>query len=107
MGEQKKIEEINQTQPSPLLVNDILFCYEGDKHTGNESEKKQHFLQHKEKHSSSKKAYTGGSKNTEREVGYTVVFTDSSRRGAHPEETSIHTAEMIAMKQIKESEEIR
>ena len=36
MEEQK---EMNQTQP-PCLVNNILFCYEGDKHTGNESEKK-------------------------------------------------------------------
>ena len=28
---------MNQTQQSPWLVNDILFCYEGDKHTGKES----------------------------------------------------------------------
>ena len=57
MKEQKEIEEMNQTQP-PWLVNNILFCYEGDKHSGNESQKKQHFLQHKAKHSSSKEAYT-------------------------------------------------
>ena len=66
MGEQKEIEEMNQTQPPPWLVNNMLFCYESDKHTGNESKKKQHFLQHKEKHSSSKEAYTDRSKSTGR-----------------------------------------
>ena len=59
------------------LVNNILFCYEGDKHTGNESEKKQH----KEKHSSSMEAYTDGSKSTRRKIGYAAVFTDFTRRG--------------------------
>ena len=52
MGEQKEIEEMNQTQTAPWLINNILFCYEDDKHTGNESERKQHFLQHKGKHGS-------------------------------------------------------
>ena len=65
MGEQKEREEMNQTQQPPWLVNNILFCYEGDKHTGNESERKQHFLQHKGKHSNSKEAYTEGSKTQE------------------------------------------
>ena len=46
MGKQMKIEEMNQTQP-PWLVNNILFCYEGEKHTGNESKKKDHLLQNK------------------------------------------------------------
>ena len=50
MREQMEIEEMNQTQPPPWLVNNILFCYEGDKHYANESEKKQNFLQHKGKH---------------------------------------------------------
>ena len=77
MGEQKEIEEMNQTQHfTPWLVK-TLFCYEGDKHTGNKSERKQHFLQHKGKHSSSKEAYTGGSKSTGRKVGY-AVFTDTT-----------------------------
>ena len=89
------------------MVNNILFCYEGDKHTGNESEKKQHFLQHKEKHSNSKEAYTDESKSTGKIVGYAAVFTDSTRRGAVPEGISIHTAEMTQMKKIKEREDIR
>ena len=55
MREQKEIEELNQTQ-LPWLVNNILFCYEREKHTGNKSERKQHFLQHKGKHSNSKEA---------------------------------------------------
>ena len=33
----KSIEEINQTQQPPWLVNNILFCYKGDKHAENES----------------------------------------------------------------------
>ena len=36
------------------------------------------------------------------EVGYTAVFTDSTRRRALPEEAFIHTAEMTAKKEIKE-----
>ena len=36
MGEQMEIEEMNQTQQSLWLVNNILFCYEGEKHTGSE-----------------------------------------------------------------------
>ena len=95
----KSIEEINQTQQPPWLVNNILFCYKGDKHAENESQKKQHFLQHKEKHSSSKEAYTDRSKSTGRKIGYTAIFTASTRRGALPEVSSIHTAEMTAIKQ--------
>ena len=51
--------------------------------TGNESEKKQQFLQHKKKHSSSKEAYTDGSKITGRKVGYAAAFTDSTRSSLH------------------------
>ena len=40
MGEQMEIEEKNQTQQPPWLVNNISFCYEGEKHTRNESERK-------------------------------------------------------------------
>ena len=75
--------------------------------TENESERKQHFLQHKRKHGSSKEAYTNRSKSTERKVGYAAVFIDTTRRGALLEEASIHTAEMTAMKEIKEKEDIR
>ena len=40
MEEQKEIEEMNLTQQPPWLVNNILFCYEGETHTGNESKRK-------------------------------------------------------------------
>ena len=70
-------------------------------------QRKQHFVQYKGKHSKSKEAYMDGSKSTGRKVGYAAVFTDSTRRGALPEEASIHTAEMTAMKEIKEREDIR
>ena len=33
MWEQMETEDMNQTQQSPWLVNNILFCYEGDKHS--------------------------------------------------------------------------
>ena len=98
---------MNQIQPPSRLVNHKLFCYECDKHTGNESERKQHFQQHKAKHGSSKEAYTNGSKNTGKKIGYAAVFTDTTRRGTLPGEASIHTAEMTAMKEIKVREDIR
>ena len=41
------------------------------------------------------------SKSTGKKVGYAAVFIDTTRRGAIPEEASIHTAEMKAMKEIK------
>ena len=44
MGEQMEIEEMNQSQLPPWLVNSILFCYEDDKHNGKESKRKQQFL---------------------------------------------------------------
>ena len=47
------------------------------------------------------------SKSTRRKVGYAAVFTDTTRKGTLPEEASIHTAEMTAMKEIKEREDIR
>ena len=46
MEEQKEVEEMNQTQQSPWLVYNILFCYKGETRMGNDSERKQHFLQH-------------------------------------------------------------
>ena len=39
-----------------------------------------------------------GSKSTERKVSYAAVFTDTTRRGALPEEVSIQTTEMTAIK---------
>ena len=72
--------EINQIQPPLWLVNNMLFCCEVEKYNRNENERKQHFLQHKGKHSSSKEAYMYGSKSTGRKVGYAAVFTDSTRR---------------------------
>ena len=69
--------------------------------------RKQHFLQHKEKHGSSKLAYMNGLKSTGRKVGYAAVFADTTRRGALLDETSTHTVEMTAMKEIKEREDIR
>ena len=86
--------EMEETQQPTWLVSNILFCYEGDNHTRNQSKKKQHFLQHKKKHSSTKEAYTDGSKSTGKKVGYAAIFTDTTRRGALLEEASIYTAEI-------------
>ena len=97
MGEQMEMEEMNQTQLLTWLINNILFCYEGNKQTGNESEKKQHFLEHKGKHCSSKEAYTNGLKRTERKLGFAVVFASITRKRALPEEATIHTAEVTTI----------
>ena len=67
----------------PYLVNNILICYERETY---DSERKQHFQQHKEKHSNNKKSYINRSKSTERKVGFLAVFTSITRRGALPEE---------------------
>ena len=56
MEEQREIEEMNQTQQSLWLENNI--CYDGEKYTRNDSERKQHFLKHKENHSNNNEAYT-------------------------------------------------
>ena len=80
------------------MKNNLLFCYEGDKHTGNESKRKQHFIKHKGKHGSSKEAYIDGSKSTGRKVGYAAVLTDTTRKEALPEEAFIHTAKNTAIK---------
>ena len=69
MKEQKKIEETNQTQQPQWLVNNILFCYEGETHTGNDSERKQ-------------EVYTDGLKSTGRKVGFATVFADIISREA-------------------------
>ena len=67
----------------------------------NDSEKKQYFLQHKRKHKNNKEAYTDGSKSTGSKMGFAAVFADITRRGAIPDEISIHTAEMTAMREIQ------
>ena len=61
-------------------------------------QKIQHFLLHKEKHKNPKEAYTYWSKNTGKKVGFAAVFEDITRRGALPEDASIHTAETTAIK---------
>ena len=81
---QEEIEDMNQTKEPPWLVN-ILFCYEGETHTGNDSEIKQHFYNTKE-NSNNKEVYTNGSKST------------GTKRGVLPEEASIHTVEMRAIR---------
>ena len=62
----------------------------GETHTGDDNETKQHFLQHKGKHSNNKETYTDGSKRTGKKVGFAAVFADI--RG------HIHTAEITAIK---------
>ena len=89
---------MNLTQQLPWLVNNIMFCYEEETHTGNYSKRKQHLLEHKEKHSNNKEAYTDGSKSTGRKLSFAAVLEGITRRGTLPEEASIHTAEMIAIK---------
>ena len=64
---------------------------------GTDNERKQHFLQH----SNNKEAYTDGSKNTERAVGFAAVFLDITSKRLLPEETTIPTAEMTAMREIQ------
>ena len=46
----------------------------------------------------SKKVYTDKLKSIGKKVCFSAAFTDVPRRGALPEETSIHTAEMTAIK---------
>ena len=59
------------------MVNNISFCYEGKKCSGNSNEKKQHFLLHK----SNKEAFKNGSKSIGWKIGFATVFTDTIRRG--------------------------
>ena len=66
MEEQKEKGEMNQAQQHPWLVNNILFCYEGEIHTKNDSESKKHFLKNKGNHINNKEAYTDRSKRTGR-----------------------------------------
>ena len=52
-----EIEKINQTQQPSCLVNNKLFCYKGETHTGDASERKQHFLKHTRNCSNNKEGY--------------------------------------------------
>ena len=61
----------------------------------------------KEKYSIGKEVYIDESRSTGRKLDYAAVFTDTTRRGLLPEEATIHTIEMTAMKEIKETEDIR
>ena len=85
----------------------INHAHEGKAHTWNDSDRKQHFLQHKGKHSHNKEVYTYGSKSTGRKVDFASVLTDITRRGALPEEVSIHIAEMTAMREIQKRKNMR
>ena len=99
---------MNWTQQPPILVNIIIFCYDSEIHTGNDSERKQHFLKHKGNHNNFKEAYIDGSKSTGRKVSFAAVFANTTRRGILQEEAFIHTAVMtaikIAMREIKKRE---
>ena len=91
-----------------LYLRKLESIYMKEKHMRNDSARKQHFQQHKRKHSNNKKAYTDGSKSSRRKVGYADVFTNVTKRGALPEEASIHTAEMIAIKVgLKEIQKVK
>ena len=84
------------------MVKNIIFCYEGETHVGNDSGRKQHFLHHK-KHNNNKEVYRDGSKSTGRKLSFAAVFADINRRRILPEEASIHAAEMTAMREIQKS----
>ena len=56
------------------------------------------------KHSNKKKAYTDGSKCTGRKIGFTAVIVDITRRVTLPDEASIYTAEMTAMREIQKKD---
>ena len=77
---------MNQIKQPLWLVNNILFCHDREKHTGNGSERKQQFLKHKGNQSNNKEVYTDRSKSPGRKVGFVAVFKDINRRGTLPEE---------------------
>ena len=51
-------------------------------------------MQHKEKNGNNKGVYKG------RNVGFAAVFMNITKRGELPEEASIHTAEITAIKTV-------
>ena len=96
MEEQKEMEKNNMPLHSQWTTNNITFCYEGE-YTPKNLEKRQHQKE--------KEVYKDGSKNPGKNVGLAAVFKDATRRDALPEEASIYTAEMtaikVALKEIK------
>ena len=53
-GEGNRIDKSDTA--TPWMVNNIIFCYDREKHTGNDSKRKQHFLEHQANHSNFKEA---------------------------------------------------
>ena len=60
--------------------------------------KKQHFLQHKERHKNTKETYTDGLNSIGKKVDFAAEITIITRRRALSEKASIHTAKMTAIK---------
>ena len=46
------------------------------------------------------------SKSREKKLGFAAVFADIPRRGVLPQEASIHTAEMTAIREIQKREDM-
>ena len=80
------------------LMNNANFCYGGESPANNDNEKNNTFCNIKEKHKNTKEAHTDGSKSMGSKIGFAPFFIDITRRGVQPEETSIYTAEMMAIK---------
>ena len=78
-GEDRKDELDTATPIPPWLVNNIIFCYDAEKYTRNDNERKQRFLQHKGNYSNNNEAYTDGTKSTGRKVGFAAVFENIAR----------------------------
>ena len=89
------------------MVNNIFFCYEGETHTWHDSEKTQSFLQDKEKYGNNKKAHTDGLNIMGRKVGFAALFADIVKREALPNEASILTDKITALREIHEREDKR
>ena len=75
----REIEGNHQAQHPTWLLNNIYFSYDGKSPTKNCNKKKQHFLQHKEKHKNTKEAYTDKSKNIGNKVDFVAVFANTTR----------------------------
>ena len=71
------------------LLNNKLFSYNGESTPKNDNE---------EKPKNIKEAYTDGLKSIGKNVDYAAEFVDIARNRALPEDASIHTVEMSAIK---------
>ena len=67
---------------TPCWVESISICYEEEPQMGNDSKKKQHFLQYKRKQINNKEAYTDELKSKGSKVGFAAVFANITRWGA-------------------------